>query len=124
MQPHIRVSILWPLLATAAFASGFHSFTSGPWAEIFSAIGLQPGAPESARVVVLGPGAGASAGWAQRVEQGALLILEGESPVAESFGFRGGSQRVRVAGITDARRPKLPIIWREPLELPRFSTPP
>jgi len=55
----------------------------------------------------------ASKAWAERVERGAYLILEGESPVAESFGFRAGKEGLRVGSIVDARRPKLPIIWQK-----------
>jgi hypothetical protein len=50
-------------------------------------------------------------------------MLEGESPLAESFGFHGGKERVSVGSIVDTRRPKLPIVWQKALEIPRFTMP-
>jgi hypothetical protein len=59
----------------------------------------------------------------ERVEQGAVLILEGESSAAELFGFRASKDRVVVSSVIDLRRPKLPIIWQNALELARFEIP-
>src|SRR5439155_1311360 len=95
----------------------------GPWPRILSAVGFAGQDSELAGIFVLRPATPASGQWAARVERGAWLILEGESPVAESFGFKGGKERVRARSIVDARRPKLPIIWQKPLDMPRFAVP-
>ena len=58
-----------------------------------------------------------------RAGQGAVLILEGESSVAEMFGFQASKDHVVVASVMDLRRPKLPIVWQKALELPRFKIP-
>jgi hypothetical protein len=59
------------------------------------------------------------------VERGAILILEGESPLADLFGFRRGRRDpVRVQSLTDVHRPTLPIVWEQGLELPVFEMPP
>ena len=74
--------------------------------------------------------AGASAGsgaeaaekqWTQRVERGTILILEGASPLAASFGFRAGTQGVSVQSIEDLRAPQLRIIWEHAAEVPLYE---
>jgi hypothetical protein len=54
---------------------------------------------------------------------GAVLILEGESSLADMFGFRRGEENVRIASLTDVHYPKLPIVWEKALELPVFELP-
>jgi hypothetical protein len=95
----------------------------GAWPPILSAVGFAPQNSDLAHIFVLRAATPASKHWADRVERGAFLILEGESPVAESFGFQGSKERVRAGRIVDARRPKLPIIWQKALDIPRFSVP-
>jgi Flp pilus assembly protein TadD len=44
--------------------------------------------------------------WAARVEHGAMLVLEGESPLAASFGFRAASQpHLSARNLEDVRAP-------------------
>ena len=117
------------LTAAAAQAAGLPYFSvlsddAGAWPEILSSIGLQRQPAAVARVLVVRAGAAASPDWNSRVEQGAILVLEGESPLAEMFGFRPGSQKVRVNSLTDVHNPKLSIVWEKGLDLPVFETPP
>jgi hypothetical protein len=95
----------------------------GAWPEILSSIGLESQPAGLARVFVARSGAAASVEWNARVDNGAILILEGESSLAEMFGFRRGKESVRVGSLTDMHRPKLPIVWEKGLELPRFELP-
>src|SRR5262249_31615976 len=95
----------------------------GAWPRILSSVGFARQDSELARIFVLRPATPASKLWADRVEHGAYVILEGESPIAESFGFQGSKERVRTRSIVDARRPKLPIIWQDTLDIPRFAVP-
>jgi hypothetical protein len=81
----------------------------------------QPAA--AARIFVLRAGSAGSPEWPARVENGAYLILEGESSAAESFGFRPTKENVRVASLQDVHLPKLPIVWEKGLELPRYEVP-
>src|ERR1017187_4346717 len=77
------------------------------------------------RVFVARSGATASVEWPARVERGAILILEGESSLADLFGFRRSRRDpVRVQSLTDVHRPTLPIVWEQGLELPVFDMPP
>src|ERR1035437_5836374 len=93
-------------LAAAAFAAEPASFCvlskdPGAWPQVLESISLQAGAPESASILVARAGAAASAELAGRVDRGAILVLEGESPLAESLGFRRGKDRVAVTSIRD-----------------------
>src|SRR5438034_387141 len=125
----LRAELLGSLIACVAFAAepplhfAVIGREAGAWPQILSSVGFVRQDSDLAKVFVLRTATPASQAWAERVERGAYLILEGGSPVAESFGFRGGKQRLRVGSIVDARRPKLPIIWQNRVELPRFEAP-
>ena len=67
--------------------------------------------------------AGAAADWNQRVEHGTILILQGASPLAESFGFRAGKEHVSVQSVEDLRAPKLRIIWEQGADISIFEIP-
>ena len=96
---------------------------AGAWPNILSSIGLQSRPAGLARVFVARTGAPASTEWNARVENGAILILEGESSLAEVVGFRRSKDNVRVGSLTDVHAPKLPIVWEKGLELPVFELP-
>ena len=117
------------LLAAAALRAGEMPYFSvlsddpGAWPQILASIGLESKPAGMARVFVARSGAAGSNEWNARVENGAILILEGESSLADMFGFRRGKDNVRVASLTDIHQPKLPIVWEKGLELPRFELP-
>ena len=126
---HLRVSLLFllstPALHAAAALPYFAilSDDAGAWPDILSSIGLQRQPASKAHIFVAREGAPASAEWTSRVEHGAILILEGESSLAEMFGFKPGKSRVRVTSLADVHNPKLPIVWEKSVELPVFSVP-
>jgi hypothetical protein len=91
---------------------------TGSWPAIFSSIGLVSGSPEQARVVVAPEGSAVTP-----IKDGAILILEGDSALASSYGFHEASQRVSVRSVEDLRSPKLAIIWEQALDLPVFEIP-
>ena len=62
-------------------------------------------------------------GWPARVERGAILIVQGETPAATAFGFHATAKRVTVRSMEDVRAPKLEIVWEQALELPVFEVP-
>jgi hypothetical protein len=97
---------------------------AGAWPEILASIGLQRQPAGVSRIFVARTGASASVEWPARVERGAILILEGESSLADLFGFRRGKKDpVRVQSLSDVHRPTLPIVWEKGLELPVFDIP-
>lgn len=95
----------------------------GAWPEILSSVGFQPKPAGLAQIFVARAGAAGSSEWAARVEGGAVLILEGESSLAELLGFRRQKENVRVGSLTDVHNSGLAIIWESALELPVFDLP-
>jgi hypothetical protein len=92
---------------------------AGAWLEALSSLGLS--SRENADVIVVS--SGVSGEFAGRVEQGAILILEGDSPVAASFGFRATAKQITIRSIVDNRAPKLGIVWETAVTAPRFEVP-
>ena len=97
----------------------------GAWPEILSSIGLQRRPAGISHVFVARPGAAASIEWPARIDHGSILILEGESSLADLFGFRRNAavDPVKVQSLTDVHRPELQIVWEKGLELPVFEMP-
>ena len=96
----------------------------GPWPQILSSIGLMQAAGGPANLFVvrtLTPGSAPQ--WIQRVEQGAVVVIEGESELAKTLGIQPTTKRVVVRSILDQRAPKLAIIWETALEIPVFDLP-
>ncbi len=119
---------LMAIAAGAAAAAGPPYFSvlsssAGSWPDVLGSIGLEQRPAAMAGILVARAGAAASPEWNARVEKGAILILEGESSLAEMFGFRRGKGNVRVASVTDVHAPKLQIVWEKAEELPQFDMP-
>ncbi|MGA3188753.1 MAG: hypothetical protein ABSF22_16730 [Bryobacteraceae bacterium] len=117
--------LLLATLTQAAPTLSFHILGNDPgsWPAILSSIGLKNS--PSADVLVIPTGAQASLPECQsRLDRGAFIILEGPSPLAESFGFHATTKpHVIVRSVEDVRAPKLHIIWEKPLDLPVFELP-
>ena len=92
--------------------------------QILASMGLLEGTAVSSRVFVARSGSAASPEWKARVDGGAVLVLEGESSLAEMFGFRRTGENVLAASVADVHDPALRIVWEQPVEMPRFSVPP
>src|ERR1019366_6367160 len=126
----VRCVLLLAVFAFSAAAASLPYFSvlsedAGAWPDILSSIGLQRQPAGLSRVFVARSGAAAGVEWPARVEPGAILILEGESSLADLFGFRRSRRDpVRVQSLTDVHRPTLPIVWEQGLELPVFDMPP
>ncbi|MBV8731625.1 MAG: hypothetical protein JO336_17600 [Acidobacteriia bacterium] len=124
----MRLLVSVAVLSAVAAAAEMPYFSvlsedKGAWPDILSSIGLQAKPAANARIFVARTGAPGSDEWVPRVEKGAVLILEGESSLAESFGFRRGKDNVRVSSLIDIHNPKLPIVWEKSLDLPVFEIP-
>ena len=128
MRSVTRVA-LFTVAATMLPAAGLPYYTvlsedAGAWPAILSSIGLERQPAGVSRIFVARTGAAASPEWKGRVEQGDLLILEGESSLAEMFGFRPTREQVKVTSLADVHRPGLSIVWEKGLELPVYGLPP
>jgi hypothetical protein len=124
----LALSLLALLSACSLHAAALPYFSilsddAGSWPDILGSIGLERQTASQAHVFVARAGAPASVEWTARVEQGAILILEGESSLAEMFGFKRTKDKFRVTSLADTHNPKLPIVWEKSMELPVFSVP-
>ncbi|HWQ56134.1 MAG TPA: hypothetical protein VN442_20780 [Bryobacteraceae bacterium] len=124
----MRSAISLLMLPALAMGAGLPYFSvlaeePGAWPAILECVGLRQAPASTARVFVVRAGAMAAPEWTARVQGGAVLILEGESSLAEMFGFRRGKESVRAGSVTDVHDPKLPIVWEHPVEMPVFRVP-
>jgi hypothetical protein len=110
-----------PTFAATPFSFHVLGKDSGSWPVILSSIGLIDSAAGGARVVVAPTG---TSEWTGRIDDGTILVLEGESPLAAAFGFRpNGKGKVEVRSLEDLHAPKLRIVWEKPVALPVFELP-
>ncbi|MCC6857889.1 MAG: hypothetical protein IT158_04975 [Bryobacterales bacterium] len=112
--------------AAAAGESPYPGFASlnadpGAWPHILSSAGFHPQPASLARILIARDGTPAAPEWKERVRRGAVLILEGSSPLAQMFGFQAEAGKLRVGRLVDARRPQLEIVWEKAVEAPRFE---
>lgn len=97
----------------------------GPWPKILGSAGFQPIRGGAAGVVVIRRGSETHAEeWRARVEQGMFLVLEGESAIAETLGFRPTAKRVNAQSVREERVPHLSMVWEKAVELPIWTVPP
>jgi len=121
----LLVSFLAFTAVASAAAPYYHSLSKDPgaWPQVLESVGLEPGTIDAASVLIARAGAPLSADAADRVNRGAILILEGESPLAASLGFKPGKDTLPVTSIRDIHRPDLPIVWESELDLPLMELP-
>jgi hypothetical protein len=114
----------WPAIAGVPPTYHVLGDDPGPWPKILASGGFQPVRGGAAGLVVLRRGSERAADrWRERVEQGMFLVLEGESQIAETLGFKPGPKRLPVQSLREARAPQLSVVWEKPVELPIWSVP-
>jgi hypothetical protein len=106
-------------------AAGFSIIGTEPgcWPRILSSIGHWPSPAVDAQIFVGRPGAPASPNWDVKLSQGSILVLEGESVLAASFGFRPSKDTFELTSVQDVHRPGLPIVLERAVEIHRFNLP-
>jgi hypothetical protein len=122
--------IVWsaclPTAAVAAATFRYHiaGDDPGPWPQIFSSIGIARASGGPANLfVVRNVAPGSVPQWLQRIEQGGIVVLEGQGELASALGVTPGHERVVIHSIVDQHAPKLPIVWESPLEISLFNLP-
>lgn len=123
---HLRSSALVLFALAPCCAAGTFAVLgpqAGSWPSILSAAGHISVPAAAADIIVAPPNTPALAEWKSKVEKGSALILEGSSPLAASFGYRGQTETVSVVHLVDIHNPSLPIIWEKAIELPRYEVP-
>src|SRR6476469_3684560 len=97
------------LIVTATlFAQCANSQTGSPtgWDQVLSSVNLE----RDSRLYVAGAKEPAAPDWTARIASGAVLILDGESRLAASLGFRPSKQLLTVTSMRDVHEPKTRII--------------
>ncbi len=124
----MRLAISWVLFAAAlpgaTFSYQVAGDDGGPWPNILSSIGLsQEKSGSSNLFVVRGAAAATPQDWLGRIEKGAVVVLEGDSPLAQALGIRPTAKKVVVRSIVDQYDTRLSIVWEHPAEIPVFQMP-
>lgn len=117
---------LSPALAAPSLHFNFHVAGDDPgsWPAILSAVGFVPDAGSAANLFVFPGGSEPDpVQWMPRIEQGAFVVLEGDSPLARALGIRPGQQKASVRSLIDEYSTRLPIIWEHALDLPVYLLP-
>lgn len=112
----MRLHASW--LVIAGLGASCASAQTG-WQQVLASVNLS----SEPRIHVTGAREVASSAWRVRVEKGAVLILEGESPLAFSLGFRPTKQTVTVTSLRDVHEPGMRIVLEKPIELSRWDVP-
>lgn len=130
MPSHVRSAVicahLWLMASLSAATFTYHiaGDDPGPWPQILSSVGITAAAGGPANLVIVRNVApGSVPQWIQRIEQGDLVVLEGESELAHALGFQPGARHVVVRSIIDQHAPKLPIVWQTATEITAFDVP-
>src|ERR1700687_3865902 len=124
-----RSAFLLLTLCTAATAATTFTYhiagdDPSPWPQILSSIGLTKAAGGPANLfVVRNVAPGSVPQWIQRIEQGSIVVIEGESELADALGIKAGKKHVLVRSIVDRRGPKLSLVWETALQIPVFDIP-
>ncbi|HTS50375.1 MAG TPA: hypothetical protein VMH05_20660 [Bryobacteraceae bacterium] len=111
-------------LPAATFTYHIAGDEPGPWPQILSSIGLTRAAGGPANLFIVRTVApGSVPQWLERIEQGGIVVVEGENELASALGFKPGAKHVVIRSIVDEHAPKLPIVWESAVETPAFETP-
>jgi len=128
------------LFTASCFAGTFvvPAAAPGPWPAILASAGHAPAQqvadkPASGKQIGNKPGnvdiwvapvnAPATSDWRAKAMSGAVVVLEGSSPLASSFGFNATSATVSVVHIVDEHNPSLPVIWSKAVDIPLYEVP-
>jgi hypothetical protein len=97
---------------------------TGPWPQLMRTLGLEEDPASQARVLIYTEGSRIDVQESlARLNKGALLVLEGDSPLARALGFVPTSRSLPVRKIEDLRQPDLAITWARQMILPEFRVP-
>src|SRR5260370_1997360 len=98
----------------ATFTYHITGDTPGPWPNILSSVGLT-NSPGPTNLFILRGGAGTATAtgtvqqWIDKIEKGAVVVVEGESDLAASLPIHPSGKHVMVRTIINVPSPALPI---------------
>src|SRR5579884_158341 len=109
MQLRGKVLFFLCLIGPASAASFTYQVAGnepGSWPKILSSIGLKAGTAGSGDVsVVRNVTAGAVPAWLQKVDAGGVIVIEGDTPLANAIGIKATDKHLGVRSIIDQRAP-------------------
>lgn len=115
------------LIAPASAATFTYEVSGGDpgsWPKILSSIGLQSATGTQADVsIAQNVTAAAVPNWLHKIEQGSVVLIEGDNALGIALGIKSTDKRVAVRSIVDQRAPKLPIVWENALDMPVYELP-
>jgi len=128
MRSRVRFSLAFLTFIASASAATFSYDIAGddpgPWPQILSSIGLTRVSGRPANLSIVRDITSASVPqWLRRIEQGGIVVLEGDGRLGQALGVVAGEKHVFVRSIIDQRAPKLPIVWERSVEIPVFALP-
>lgn len=111
-------------LQAATFSYHIVGEDPGAWPKILESVGVTRSATGVGSIFVLrGSSPLTAKQWLERVERGAILVLEGDSPLGREFGFVLSAKQVVVRGVEDVRAPEFEIVWEKPVAVPVYAMP-
>jgi hypothetical protein len=128
MPSRTKLAIIYFLvtatLPAATFTYHIAGDQPGPWPQILSSVGLVRAAGGPANLFVVRTVApGSIPQWLERIEQGGIVVVEGDNELAAALGFKPTEKTVVIRSIVDSRAPKLPIVWENAAETRVFDVP-
>ena len=91
----------------------------GAWPAILSSAGILPAGGRPSNLFVLGSvPSGSAEAWVHKIEQGAIVVLQGSSDLAAALGIRPTDKNVTVRSVIDDHAAQLAVVWEKPVELP------
>lgn len=114
----LRVSTAAVALLLAKCAASQTGAVTG-WGQVLASVNLAG----DSRIHIAGANEAVTPDWGQKIERGSVLILEGESRLGISLGFRPSKQTVVVSSMRDMHEPSVRIVLEKPLELSRWNIP-
>ncbi len=110
------------LVLLAAVAQGATGGAGSVWQSILQSVNMTP--EHGVRLIL--PDEAASMKPEQldeRLNMGAVVVLEGASAAAARYGFHATDKEVKVYSIVDVHDPLMPVIWQEPVRTAVFTVP-
>jgi tetratricopeptide (TPR) repeat protein len=97
--------------------------SAGSWPAILTAGGFTADSKTAGLLVVRSSHRVGNVKWEKLVKEGAFLVLEGVSPVAELFGFTSSGDSIEARVERDVHATERVILWEHAAYIPRVSLP-